>query len=128
MTDTVTRAPPFLVDYTVGGATFSFLLLGPANWAEAEAHLAAIAATGRVEGSDAVEIDAAGLARLVEQWAAEAEALLNLHTAAGAPQEMTLAGAAVMTAGFLVAGLDRAAADTCAAAMFDAAYRIEGAL
>jgi hypothetical protein len=126
MTDTVTRAPPFLVDYMVDGRQFSVLLLGPASWAEAEAHLAAIAATGMVEGSDVVEIDAAGLARLVEQWAAEAEALLNLHTAAGAPQEMTLAGAAVMAAGCLTTGLDRTAAAACASAMFDAAYRVEG--
>lgn len=126
MTYNGTRAPPFLVDYTVGGATFSFLLLGPASWAEAETHLAAIAATGRVEGSDVTEIDADGLDRLVAHWAAEADALLNLHTAAGAPQEMTLAGAAVMAAGCRTAGLGRDAAATCASAMIDAAYRMEG--
>lgn len=125
MTDAVTRSPPFLVDYTVDGRTFTVLLLGPASWAAAETHLAAIAATGRVEGSDVVEIDAAGLARLVEHWAAEAEALLNLHTTAGTVREMTLAGAAVMTAGCIVLGMDRAAAATCASAMFDAAYRME---
>jgi hypothetical protein len=127
MTDAITRNRPFLVDYTHAGRTFSFLMLGPASWAEAEAHLAAIGATGRVEGSDVVEIDADALARLVTQWTAEAEALLNVHRDAGAPQEIALAGAAVLTAGFLVAGLDRAEADTCAAAMFDAAYRMEGA-
>lgn len=121
----VTHSRPFLVDYTHQGRTFGFLLLGPATWPEAESHVASIGATARVEGSDVVEIDADGLERLVAQWAAEADALLNLHTAAGTPQEMTLAGAAVMAAGCRTAGLGRDAAATCASAMIDAAYRME---
>ncbi len=117
------RNPPFVVDYTVDGRTFSVLLAGPTDWADAEAHLAAIAASGTVTGSDAVEVPA----RAIDLWTAMAELLLAACAAANRPQEMALAGAAVMVAGGITCGFDRSQAATCAAAVIDEAYREGGA-
>jgi hypothetical protein len=114
------RKPPFIVDYTVDGRQFSVLLAGPADWAGAEAHLAAIGASGTVTGSDAVEVPA----RAIDLWTALAEALLAACDAANRPQEMALAGAAVMVAGSITCGFDRCQAATCAAAVIDEAYRV----
>ena len=114
------RQPPFVVDYKVGDRTFSILLAGPTDWADAEAHLAAIAATGAVTGSDAVEVPA----RAIDLWTAIAELLLAACAAANRPQEMALAGAAVMVAGGITCGFDRSQAATCAAAVIDEAYRV----
>ena len=124
MTDALAnRNPPFVLDYTLDGRTFSLLLPGPTSWAEAEAHRAAIAATGTIVGSDAVEVPA----RAIDLWTAIAELLLAACAAANRPQEMALAGAAVMVAGGITCGFDRDQAATCAAAVIDEAYRTETA-
>lgn len=47
--------PPFVVDYRHKGRSYSFHLWAE-SWAEAEAHLGSIRFTGRIVGSDAVEI------------------------------------------------------------------------
>lgn len=114
------RRPPFVVDYTVDGRQFSILLEGPADWAEAEAHLAGIRASAALVGSDAVEVPAD---RALCLWLAIADTLLNACTAAGRPHDMALAGAAVMVASDVIAGFDRAQAITTATAAIDAAYR-----
>lgn len=114
------RRPPFVVDYTVDGRRFSFLLLGPESWADAEAHLAAIRATAAVEGSDVTEIPA----RAIDLFVEAAEALLAACAAAGRPDEMALTGAAVMTGSAIAAGLDRDQALGCATTMIDAGYRV----
>ncbi len=131
------RKPPFVVDYKIGDRTFSVMLAGPTDWADAEAHLAAIAASGTVTGSDAVEVPA----RAIDLWTAMAELLLaacasanrlpgaDATTVAGADAtppalEMALAGAAVMVAGGITCGFDRCQAATCAAAVIDEAYRV----
>lgn len=119
------RKPPFVVDYTVDGLRFSFLLLGPASWAEAEAHLAAIGATGVVEGSDAVEIEAFPQARALGIWAEEADALLTALMTAGKSDEMALTAAAAMAVSFVTAGLNRGEAAVAAAAMLDEVYAMK---
>lgn len=128
------RKPPFLIDYAVDGRRFSFMLLGPASWAEAEAHLAAIAATGRVEGSDAVEIEAFPEARALGVWAEMADALLAALMNAGVDgrararrgaDEMALTATAAMAASMITAGLNRGEAAVAAAAMLDEVYAME---
>jgi hypothetical protein len=119
------RKPPFLVDYAVDGRRFSFMLLGPTSWAEAEAHLAAIAATGRVEGSDAVEIEAFPEARALEVWAELADALLAALMNAGRADQMALTAAAAMAVSMVTAGLNRGEAAVAAAAMLDEVYAME---
>lgn len=51
------RKPPFVVDYTIDGRCFGFWLQGPADWPDAERHLAAIRQTGVLVGSDAESIN-----------------------------------------------------------------------
>lgn len=131
MTDLANRNPPFVVDYSVDGRQFSILLAGPTSWAEAEAHLAAIGATGAVIGSDAIEVAIKGtppaLVRAIDLWTGLAELLLAAAAAANRPQEMALAGAAVMVAGGIACGFDRDQAATCASAVIAEAYREGGA-
>jgi hypothetical protein len=125
MSDPVTHSRPFLVDYTHEGRPFSFLLLGPGSWPEAEAHLASIKAGAIVTGSDVVEIPVdEQLGRMLAQWAGEAEALLSAHVAAGKPVEVALTGAAVLSASCLVAGLSLEAANATALEVMTAAYRM----
>lgn len=131
MTDN--RKPPFVVDYSIDGRRFSFLLLGPTSWAEAEAHLAAIGATGVVEGSDVVEIEAppatqvasAPMARALNIWVEQADALLAALLMAGRSDEMALTAAATMAASFVTAGLNRGEAAVAAAAMLDEVYAMK---
>jgi hypothetical protein len=118
------RKPPFVVDYSVDGRRFSFLLLGPTSWAEAEAHLAAIGATGMVEGSDVVEIEAPH-ARALNIWVEQADALLAALLMAGRSDEMALTAAATMAASFVTAGLNRGEAAVAAAAMLDEVYAMK---
>ena len=124
MSDPVTHSRPFLVEYLHEGREFSFLLLGPGSWPEAEAHLASIRASGIVAGSDVVEIPVEQLERMLARWADEAEALLGAHVAAGGPVEVALTGAAVMSASCLLAGLDLASAEATALDVVRAAYRM----
>lgn len=119
------RKPPFVIDYTVDGLRFSFLLLGPTSWADAQAHLAAIGATGRVEGSDAVEIDATAEPRALGLWAEAADALLTALLADGRIGEMALTASAAMAASFFTAGLNRGEAAVAAAAMLDEVYAMK---
>lgn len=119
------RKPPFVVDYTVDGSRFSFLLLGPASWAEAEAHLASIGATGVVEGSDAVEIAAFPQARALETWAEAADVLLAALMNAGRADQMALTATAAAAVSMLTAGLNRGEAAVAAAAMLDEVYAME---
>lgn len=125
MTAAVTHSPPFVVDYRHEGREFSFILLGPASWADAEAHLASIRASAMVKGSDVVELDAAAVMPALDAWTAIAEALLAAFARAGQPQEMALAGSAVAAASYIACGFDRDQATTCAATVLDAAYAPE---
>jgi hypothetical protein len=118
------RKPPFVVDYSIDGRRFSFLLLGPTSWAEAETHLAAIGATGMVEGSDVVEIEAPH-ARALNIWVEQADALLAALLMAGRSDEMALTAAATMAASFVTAGLNRGEAAVAAAAMLDEVYAMK---
>lgn len=127
MSDAITHNRPFLVDYLHEGRQFSFLLLGPGTWAEAEAHLASIKVGAMVVGSDVVEVPAELLARMLARWADEAEALLGAHVAAGRPVEVALTGAAVLSASCLVAGLSLEAANATALEVMSAAYRMPAA-
>ena len=126
--DAVPRSAPFLVDYMLDGRTFSFVLLAPGSWADAQAHLAAIKAGAMIIGSDVVEIPATpATLRLMDVlgfWTDFSDALLNGFNAQGAPQEMALAGAAVLASSCIVASIDRATAGEVAAAVLDASYAV----
>lgn len=118
-------APPFLVDYEIDGRRFSFLLLGPENWAQAGAHLDALKGTARLEGSDVVEIEAFPEARALEVWAELADALLATLMNAGRADQMALTAAAAMAVSFVAGGMNRGEAAVAAAAMLDEVYAME---
>lgn len=49
----IEHRPPFLVDYVHDGRSFSFILEGPGDWADAEAHLRSIRVNSIVIGGSA---------------------------------------------------------------------------
>jgi hypothetical protein len=115
MTD---RKPPFLIDYTHAGVRHSFALAAPESWDEAEAHLASIRETGRVEGSDLVEIDA----KLLDGLVLLADLLLSRLAAKGEAARMIEPGAAILAAAAtLSSGGDQTVAQALAVRLIEQA-------
>ena len=114
MTD---RRPPFLIDYTHAGRRFSFALAAPESWDEAEAHLAAIRETGRVEGSDLVEIEA----RTLDQLVLLADLLLTRLAVRGDAAKMMEPGAAILASAAVLARGGEGDAEALAVSLIQAA-------